>query len=383
MRIPKDLIYPLASALGSTVALVIVAPLLLGIPVAAFVWLMTGLSLRRQWCQRRLIARLGQVAQDQERVGRAWVEDIYRVSLSDLGERLFPVWSSHVENVRSQTETAVVSLSTQFSQMVAELSEATQLFQEVTVDEQGLGSLFARSESRLLAVVQHLDELFFEKQAQIQQIQHLTSFIDELDAMARDVAAVADQTNLLALNASIEAARAGEHGRGFAVVASEVRALSQRSGTTGKDIAIKVAAISDAIRQTSNIAAAAQAREESVEHAEDTIRGVLEEFREIAGNLNQAAQRLQFTNGHIRDGVSEALVHLQFQDRTGQILSHVGDSIGCASTALMAHAGQDIEVEIVDVEPLLAELEQSYTMDDERATAVSQRQPAADGITFF
>lgn len=47
---------------------------------------------------------------------------------------------------------------------------------------------------------------------------------------------IAFQTNILALNAAVEAARAGDAGKGFAVVANEVRALSQRSSRSLKDI---------------------------------------------------------------------------------------------------------------------------------------------------
>ena len=58
------------------------------------------------------------------------------------------------------------------------------------------------------------------------QVTEIVSLIEE----------IAFQTNILALNAAVEAARAGEAGKGFAVVANEVRALSQRSSQSLKDI---------------------------------------------------------------------------------------------------------------------------------------------------
>jgi methyl-accepting chemotaxis protein len=73
-----------------------------------------------------------------------------------------------------------------------------------------------------------------------------------IDAMAL----VAVQTSMLAVSGSVEAARAGDSGRGFAVVSNDIRSLSREASR-------------------------------NVEHAKDTVRGILDQIAILKGNLDQ------------------------------------------------------------------------------------------------
>ncbi len=383
-RVGSWLVSPYAGACAGTGALIGTAPLTVAAPVSAFLWVVAILAERNKHWHKRRLAGAEQAQRASADEVRSVLDQVYRPSLFGLADRLFPVWERQIETARAQTEDSVVELSGQFARMGVELDQATELFSGMALDERGMGALFERSEGQLLEVVQALKTALTEKQAQLEQIQHLDSFIEELNTMAGDVAAVAAQTNLLALNASIEAARAGEHGRGFAVVATEVRELSRRSGETGKSIGTKIAAINEAIRSTCEAAIAAEAQDQSVQLSESAIGKVLEDFRHMAESLASSGQNLQATNAQIQAGVSQALVALQFQDRTSQILSHVRDNIGSATHALHAQAAPDSAPVAVDIEALLAQIESSYAMADEySAHSGKAAGGASDDITFF
>lgn len=128
-----------------------------------------------------------------------------------------------------------------------------------------------------------LKELF----TSIQEIEKSSGQIREIISLIDDIAF---QTNLLALNAAVEAARAGEHGKGFAVVAEAVRALSQRSAQSAREISHL---ITDSADKTSTGVQLANESHQSVEEVFKVIEKLAVLNREIAEASHQQSLGLQ------------------------------------------------------------------------------------------
>ena len=292
------------------------------------------------------------------------------------------VWTSHIDASRDQMETAVVALVERFSGIVTRLGQAL----DASGTARGGDSIvdaFAASEKELRSLLDMLAGAAASKQQMLQKIEGLQEVTATLQKMAADVASIAWQTNLLALNAAIEAARAGEAGRGFAVVANEVRMLSNRSADAGKHIAEQVGRISAAIDTTCR-AAGESMREETraVQASGQMIGNVLGSLRGVTDALVASSDLLQRESAGIQAEVGDAIVQLQFQDRVSQILSHVRDNIARLPSWL-DEQGPDGGL---DARSLLAELESTYAMAEERTLHKSTTKPTpqqAEEITFF
>ncbi|WP_404362973.1 methyl-accepting chemotaxis protein [Marinobacter sp.] len=308
----------------------------------------------------------------------------FRDSQMALGGQLMPIWASHVETARSQTETAITGLTGCFANLATDLGRSTEMASEVAGSmEGGMGSTFGQAREDLQSVVNSLKNALKDRDGLLNQINGLDTFVDELDTMAKDVATIAGQTNLLALNAAIEAARAGEHGRGFAVVADEVRKLSRLSAETGERIGTKVRYIGDAIRAAVSAAQASSGRDsEAVRGSEATIERVLADFQGLAEGLVESAESLRGTNQGIQAEVEDALVALQFQDRISQMLCHVRDSVNDVAEKMSSG-----DASALSVTGALADMEASYAMAEEREIHGTRKKTAAPAgageITFF
>jgi methyl-accepting chemotaxis protein len=291
----------------------------------------------------------------------------FSASCGRFGAEMAPVWCGQIESSRVHMEGAISALAQRFSAIVTRLDVALQQEAQSSSGEGGLARAFASSEIELSGLVTGLETAATAKAQLSDQVHGLARFIEELSQMATDVGAIAAQTNLLAINAAIEAARAGEAGRGFGVLAQEVRRLSVQSGDTGKRISCKVQAINEAILATRAAAASSVASDrQMLQSSRDAVAAVLARLRAITDTLASSTDRLRTESLSIQDEITEALIQLQFQDRVAQILGHVTANIALMPDCLSRGSSAGMAPEPVDAKPLLAALESTYAMAEER-----------------
>jgi methyl-accepting chemotaxis protein len=319
--------------------------------------------------------------------------ELYLQSQQQFGAQLAPIWSGHIESSRQQMGSAMDALTERFSGIVDKLDVAVRASESETCaiddSEKGLVSVFARSEKELGAVIATQKQAMLSMSNMFDNVQGLSHFIVELNAMASEVARIAHQTNLLALNAAIEAARAGELGRGFAVVAKEVRMLSTQSGAAGRRIADTVGVISAAIVETSRLVKETVNQEEqSMQKAEAMIEQVLAEFKGITNALQRSSALLKVESVGIKSEIGEALVQFQFQDRVSQIMRHVSHNVEQLPEFLHKNHliyTQSGVLQALDASDLLEVLKETYVMADQHVVHKGGKVMAKNEteITFF
>ncbi len=253
-------------------------------------------------------------------------------AMKQIGENILPVWVRQIKTAEEQTGGAVSNLVEHFSELSGRLDKSVELAEKTACGsgdhQSGIVEAFIQSKDELITMAEALNVASQDKAQMIERIGALSGLIDELKAMATDVAKVASQTNLLALNAAIEAARAGEAGRGFAVVADEVRTLSTLSGKTGERIGENVTRIGAALNDAITMVKETSQRDmDGLSEMERTARHVLERLQVQIEGLSSSSDLMKGEMVGIGVEISEILASLQFQDRVSQILDAVSNSI--------------------------------------------------------
>ena len=284
-------------------------------------------------------------------------------AVDDLCRAVLPIWTRHLGFSRSYFGQSMGALTNQFASMSHRLSES--IDRSSDGDGHKLVEVLSESQTRLMAVMDELEQALSVTGQQIAQIDAITAHIDELAGMASDVGAISRQTNLLALNAAIEAARAGPSGRGFSVVAKEVRYLSQESTKTAADIGRLIAQVSGSIMQTKvKQQDLAKASQDIFERSGQTIASVIEQIQELARGAVASTEQMVQQSSAVRAEIDQVLVAVQAQDRTCQMLEHTEQDIQ-RLTQLLDRA--DAASEPIAIDDWIVHLRSTYTTPEEQA----------------
>ncbi|OLU33035.1 methyl-accepting chemotaxis protein [Pseudomonas sp. PA27(2017)] len=379
-----SLLAPLLTLIAGIAAVTLVGQQMLGMLPALAILLVAGviiiLALRRQSPGQASTAQLASHEQPP-----ASQDD----SVEQLCGQVLPLWSQHIENARSHTEESISSLSERFAQLATRIQSSLGGSTEREAGKR-LVALLSSCEYELDMIIVALRDALASKESLLKEITQLSSFTDQLQDMAQDVANIAKQTNLLALNAAIEAARAGESGRGFAVVADEVRKLSSMSGDTGQRIGETVVIVNDAIHKTLDISQEYTKTDTvTLNKASDVIAGVISRFNQSASDIVHHNETMRTQSESVAQDISEVLVSLQFQDRISQTLGHIAadqDKLHAHIQNRHAQRQQSLAPSPLDIDRWLRELAQTYTTPEQHGIHRGEKSSAKSNdsdITFF
>ncbi|MEJ2695900.1 MAG: HAMP domain-containing methyl-accepting chemotaxis protein [Candidatus Sulfobium sp.] len=143
----------------------------------------------------------------------------------------------------------------------------------------------------------------------VQRLGARSSDIEKVLSVIRDVT---EQTNLLSLNAAILAVQAGEHGKSFSVVADEIRALSERTASSTREIGGIVKAIQkdigDAVHSIDSAKVKVDDGNSLVIKVGDALREILtasEHSTEMAKSIERATEEQSLGLGQITAAIEE------------------------------------------------------------------------------
>ena len=298
---------------------------------------------------------------------------------------LLPVFVGQMKSVVQETELASANLIERFQTISRRARE--QAFEAETLLQMGEGTDASGEEisvEGILNETKHTMDMFVGQVMSTSQVSMGTVNVMEqavdttsrISQVVEEVEFIADQTRLLALNAAIEAARAGEHGRGFAVVADEVTKLANRSGQAAEQIRTLATGVKGtteaAMKELEGLASI-----DLTETLEAQKRVV--ELTEVMVAKNSALKESmsQNTEGakELGNDIGQIIMSMQFQDITRQKLEHVYQPLEQLHGPLKRiKVGSDQEAFPQDVIDNLKQLEQSYTMESERALMKSAQE---------
>jgi biopolymer transport protein ExbD len=179
-------------------------------------------------------------------------------------------------------------------------------------------------------------EILERTQRQARDIEQARVWTNNIVKLGQAIAAIASNARILTFNARLESARIGEAGRGFAVIAGSIQELATQVRQTNQSVAELAENLAAALpRLGVDAAETSKSARESVGQLEQQLIDVQ---ARLAGVRNDSWEALSDSSSMAQELQTKAntvIHHLQFQDRTSQMLAEAVQQ----ATAVIAVAG--------------------------------------------
>ena len=249
-----------------------------------------------------------------------------------ITEKDMPVLLTSLDQVQGITSDASTKLRNSFNGLIRnterQSSLTSALITKLRIDD-GSDKLkfdkFVEEISEVLTNYVDLAVMVSDKSiAAAHKMHDMMKQMNHMNALVDDVKSLADRTSLLALNASIEAARAGEFGSGFAVVAKEVRNLAHKSGKLNDKIHENVSLSKSTLDETNIIVGEIASLEmDKALEAKSNLNEAVSELDEVSSFISESLNTSTFITESIKSDVGEAVMALQFEDMSLQLVQYV------------------------------------------------------------
>lgn len=216
-----------------------------------------------------------------------------------------------------QTSGKSQSVAAAAEQMSANMASVAAASEEASTNVQMVATAAEEMSATISEIAQNTErgrlitgEAVVQAKSVSSKVNQLGIAANEIGTVTESISEISEQTNLLALNATIEAARAGEAGKGFAVVANEIKDLARQTAAATTDINQRIASIQDTTLGTVTEIEQIVSTISSINEIVNTIATAIEEqaaaTKEIAGNVNQAAQGIEEVNLNVAQSTTVA-----------------------------------------------------------------------------
>ncbi len=185
-----------------------------------------------------------EIAGQTQRLFRA-TEDSYSIVLemSQTSKAITGSAGHALSNVED-TSASVEEVGASVREVEEHAGDSSRLADKVRDITSGVGMM------SVVNAIEGMDAISDEVKKSADIIQRLGARSTDIEKVLSVIRDVTEQTNLLSLNAAILAAQAGEYGKSFSVVADEIRALSERTASSTREIGGIVKTIQKDIKDT-------------------------------------------------------------------------------------------------------------------------------------